>query len=145
MKVPRVDVRKNGIAFTYAPKALPFPVTPEYKEVEKFYPLTERFNQEILTVERLRPGTYELAFDGVKVGEFTAEEFGKGVNIAKLDTPNQRKAVALVKLAEKLSGMNPASAEKRKAAVLAAMEDVYEMLNAVRPAVSRVTLKLKSK
>ena len=50
-----------------------------------------------------------------------------------------------MKLVEKLSGMNPASAEKRKAAVLAAMEDVYEMLNAVRPAVSRVTLKLKSK
>ncbi|MBQ3098816.1 MAG: hypothetical protein IJC66_11755, partial [Kiritimatiellae bacterium] len=145
VKVPSVDVRKDGIAFTYAPKALPFPVTAEYREVEKFYPLTERFNQEILAVERLRPGTYELAFDGVKVGEFTAEEFAKGVNIATLDTPNQRKAASLVKLAEKLNGMNSALAEKRKAAVLAAMEDVYEMLNAVRPAVSRVTLKLKSK
>ena len=74
VKVPSVDVRKDGIAFTYAPKALPFPVTPEYKEVEKFYPIEKRFNQEILAVEQLRSGTYELAFDGVKVGEFTAEE-----------------------------------------------------------------------
>ena len=145
VKVPRVDVRKNGIAFTYEPKSLPFPVTPEYDEVEKFYPLTERFNQEILTVERLRPGTYELAFDGVKVGEFTAEEFEKGVNIAKLDTPNQRKAAALVQLAEKLNGVNSASSEKCKAVALDGMEDMYEMLNAVRPAVSRVTLMLKSK
>lgn len=145
VKVPRVDVRKNGIAFTYEPKALPFPVTSEYREVEKFYPLTERFNQEMLIVERLRPGTYELAFDGVKVGEFTAEEFEKGVNVATLDTPNQRKAASLVKLAEKLGCMNSALAEKRKAAALAGMEDVYEMLNAVRPAVSRVTLRLKAK
>ncbi|MBR3923184.1 MAG: hypothetical protein IKJ45_08720, partial [Kiritimatiellae bacterium] len=145
VKVPSVDVRKDGIAFTYAPKALPFPVTPEYKEVEKFYPIEKRFNQEILAVEQLRSGTYELAFDGVKVGEFTAEEFGKGVNIAALDTPNQRRAASLVKLAEKLNGMNPASVEKCTAAILARMEDVYEMLNAVRPAVSRVTLKLKAK
>jgi hypothetical protein len=144
VRVPRVDIRKSGIAFTYAPKSLPFPVTPEYKEVEKFYPLTERFNQEILMVERLRSGTYELAFDGEKIGEFAAEELAKGVNIAALDTPNQRKAASLVKLAEKLNGMNSASAEKRKAAGLAGMEDVYEMLNAVRPAVSRVTLMLKS-
>ena len=144
VKVPRVDVRKSGIAFTYAPKALPFPVTSEYKEIEKFYPLTERFNREILMVERLRPGTYELAFDGEKVGEFTAEELAKGINVAALDTPNQRKSASLMKLAEKLNGMNSASDEKRKAADLAGMEDVYEMLNAVRPAVSRVTLMLKS-
>ena len=95
-------------------------------------------------VERLRPGTYELAFDGVKVGEFTAEEFGKGVNIAALDTPNQRRAASLVKLAEKLNGMNSALAKDRKSATLAKIEDVYEMLNAIRPAVSRVTLKLKA-
>lgn len=145
VKVPRVDVRKNGLAFTYAPKALPFPVTPEYKEVEKFYPLTERFNQEILSVERLPQGTYELAFDGVKVGEFTAGEFEKGINISSLDTPNQRKAVSLVKHVEFLHGAYSAMAKKRMSETKAKMEDVYEMLNAVRPAVSRVTLKLKAK
>ena len=145
VKVPRVDVRKNGIAFTYAPKALPFPATPEYKEVEKFYPLTERFNQEILAVERLRPGTYELAFDGVKVGEFTAEEFEKGVNIATLNTPNQRKAASLVKFAESLRNRYSVWAKKHKSSTMSGMEDAYEMINTLRPAVSRVTLKLKDK
>ena len=145
VKVPRVDVRKNGIAFTYEPKSLPFPVTPEYDEVEKFYPLTERFNQEILAVDRLNPGTYELAFDGVKVGEFTAEEFGKGVNIAKLDTPNQRKAAALVKLAESFRNRYSAWKAKGRSSIMAEMEDACEMVNALRPAVSRVTLKLKDK
>ena len=145
VKVPRVDVRKNGIAFTYAPKALPFPVTPEYKEVEKFYPITKRFNQEILAVERLNPGTYELAFDGVKVGEFTAEEFEKGVNIATLNTPNQRTAASLVKLAESLGNRYSVWTKKRKPSAMSGMEDAYEMINALRPAVSRVTLRLKDK
>ena len=145
VKVPSVDVRKDGIAFTYAPKALPFPVTAEYREVEKFYPLTGRFNQEILAVERLRPGTYELAFDGVKVGEFTAEEFAKGVNIATLDTPNQRKAVALVKLAESFRNRYSAWKKKGRSSIIVEMEEVCEMVNTLRPAVSRVTLKLKDK
>ena len=145
VKAPRVDVRKNGIAFTYEPKSLPFPVTPEYKEVENAYPVTERFNQEILTVERLRPGTYELAFDGEKVGEFTAEELGKGVNIATLDTPNQRKAAALVRFVEPIRNRYSVWTEKRRPSLLSGVEDAYEMINALRPAVSRVTLKMKEK
>ena len=96
-------------------------------------------------VERLRPGTYELAFDGEKVGEFTAEEFARGVNIAALDTPNQRKAASLVKIAECLRDKCSVMAEDCKAVTMAEIKDVYEMLNAVRPAVSRVTLRLKSK
>ena len=131
--------------YAYAPKALPFPVTPEYKEVEKFYPITKRFNQEIIAVERLNPGTYELAFDGVKVGEFTAEEFEKGVNIAKLDTPNQRKAAALVQLAESFRNRYSAWKAKGRSSIMAGMEDACETINMLRPAVSRVTLKLKDK
>ena len=144
VRVPRVDVRENGIAFTYEPKSLPFPVTPEYKEVEKFYPITDRLNQEILMVEQLDPGTYELAFDGMKVGEFTAEEFEKGVNIATLDTPNQRKAASLVKLAESIRDRYSVWAAKRNSSGMSGIEDAYEMINALRPAVSRVTLKLKA-
>ena len=96
-------------------------------------------------VEKLCPGTYELAFDGVKVGEFTAKEFETGVNVALLDTPNQRKSAALVKLAECLRDKCSVMAEDCKAVTMAEIKDVYEMLNAVRPAVSRVTLRLKSK
>ena len=145
VKVPRVDVRKGGIAFTYAPKSLPLPATPAYMEAEKFLPLTERFNQEILVVERLAPGVYELAFDGKTVGAFTAEEFEKGVNVAMLDTPNQRKAASLAKLAVSLGGRYAAWANKRNSAAVAELEDAYEMLNAMRPAVSRVTLRLKTR
>ena len=144
VKVPRVDVREDGIAFTYAPKAMPFPATPEYIEAEKLQPLAKRFNQELLIVEGLPHGVYELAFDGVKAGEFSAEEFETGVNIATLDTPNRRRADSLAQFAGALRDRYAAWTESRSPADMARLVDTYEMMNAVRPAVSRVTLKRKS-
>ena len=50
----------SGVAFTYAPKALPFPKLPEYETAAAFYPLTERLNQEVIAVSGLAPGSYDL-------------------------------------------------------------------------------------
>jgi hypothetical protein len=198
--VTRVSVRRDGVAFTYAPGALPFPGTAAYSDAEKSYPLTEKLNQEIFAIENLPSGTYELSFDGKTVGAFAAEEFARGVNVALLDTPNQRRAKEAMRLAEELRAkcvawrgvvniekrhlvnnrIDPsdraavdaflakrtADMEKsgnqsleywkgcvrnynaqrdRKKALLAEIEDAYERLNAVRPAVSRVVLKLKKR
>ena len=55
-----VDKRADGVAFTYAPKALPFPAIPAYTNAATLYPITERLNREILIVENLAPGTYTL-------------------------------------------------------------------------------------
>ena len=196
--VTQTAVRKDGIAFTYAPKALPFPAIKPYLDAESTYPLTEKLNREIFRIENLPSGTYELFFDGTKAGEFTAEAFAAGVNVALLDTPNAKLAMAAAKLAEDLHGrcsswrnfmniekrvilgrkVDPAdhaaadacldkwlselesrkhkhisdlrkSVEnyRRKRAIRteieAAIDDVYARLDAVRPAVSRVVLKLK--
>ncbi len=86
----------NGVTFTYAPKALPFPNLPEYVKADEFYPLTRRLNQETIAVSGLRPGKYVMAFDGRKIGTFAANELEKGVNVALLDTPNQRRAMEIV-------------------------------------------------
>ena len=98
----------GGVAFTYAPKALPFPALDEYREAEKFSPLTERFNRESFIVTGLDEGAYDLAFDGVKVGTFTAAEFAKGVNVALLDTPNQLRAREVAKVAQELRSLEGA-------------------------------------
>jgi hypothetical protein len=143
--VSAVEVREDGIAFTYAPKAMPFPATAAYRAAERLYPLTERLNQEIFMIENLKPGRYALAFDGVKVGEFSAEELNSGVNVALLDTPNQRKAAAVVECAENLRRQYSAWRRSRgaeKVAAMGEMDDVRERLNALRPDVSRVTVKL---
>ena len=191
-----IAVRADGVAFTYAPRALPFPVTPAYTNAEAFYPLTKRLNQELFIIENLAPGQYELAFDGVAAGIFSAEAFGKGVNVACLDTPNQRRAQETATIVDRLREKCAAwrgvvNMEKRilrqqkidpedraaadayfdkwvaemtaqkkpwadhyrrqvkryrelrnaKPALLAEIDDLYERVNAVRPAVSRVTLR----
>ena len=94
----------NGVAFTYAPKALPLPVTKKYRDAERLYPLTERFNHEDFIVRGLAAGRYSLAFDGREIGVFTADEFAAGVNVAILDTPNQRVAQATASTADGLRG-----------------------------------------
>ena len=101
-RVTHVVKRADGVAFTYAPKALPFPAIPAYTNAESFYPVTERLNQEVFIVEGLEPGTYGIAFDGREVGEFSAEDLYSGVNVALLDTPNQRIALAAADVAGKL-------------------------------------------
>lgn len=101
-----LTVRKagpDGVGFAYAPKALPFPVSPAYREAEAFYPITETFNRETLRVTDLPAGDWELFTDDRSVGVFTAEEFAEGVNLAVLDTPNQRIAQAAKVKADRLN------------------------------------------
>ena len=183
----------SEVAFTYAPKALPFPKLPEYANAEAFYPLTERLNKEVIAVTGLAPGSYDLAFDGVKVGTFSADQLAAGVNIALLDTPNQKLAQALAEPMRRLhpnqtrlrqvrlvqimledAGVDPRDyaasdawlatwlEKQRKSewyggvkawvegyqagrdavpALQAEADDLYEQMGAVRPAVSRVTIK----
>lgn len=192
--VSSIHLFNGGVAFTYAPKALPFPKTADYEVGEKYYPLTARFNQELLFVTNLVAGSYDLAFDGEKVGTFAAADFAKGVNVALLATPNQKRAQELAPLVARLqeiasrrrymelnrisirrAKVDPKDykasmayledwlakreAEKspyigsfrnwvktyrewalREGELIAAEEDIRERLNAVRPAVSRVTL-----
>ena len=184
----------DGVSFTYAPKALPFPKSADYEMAEKYYPLTARLNQELVVVTNLVAGSYDLAFDGVKVGTFSADEFLKGVNVALLATPNQKRAQELLPLIAQLQDiavkrrqlelnririrgakidpkdqsaalacleawLAKREAENnrhigayrtwvktyrewapREGELVAAEEDVRERLNAVRPAVSRVTI-----
>ncbi|MBQ9366632.1 MAG: SGNH/GDSL hydrolase family protein [Victivallales bacterium] len=92
----------KGFSFKYAPNALPFPVTPDYKTVEMLYPITEKLNREIIRVKGLPQGSYVLKADGVEIATATAEELAKGVNIAILATPSQKKAREAAVVKQKL-------------------------------------------
>ena len=100
--ISTVSKRPDGLAFTYAPKQMPFPKLPEYVADERYVPLTDLFNNEKFYVLDLPAGEYDLAFDGVKVGTFSSEAFSNGVNVALLNTPNQQRAQEAAKLAASL-------------------------------------------
>lgn len=102
-----VDETEVGAAeamagFSYAPKALPYPKTPEYETVDRLVGFTEKHNREMLKVRGLARGRYGLFGNGILLGEFSADEFASGVNIALLDTPGQRFALSLVPVQREL-------------------------------------------
>ncbi len=125
--VTAVRPRKDGIAFTYAPKAMPLPVASLKAASE--CPFLKKLNCELFVVENLAEGEYDLSFDGRKIGRFTAAEFAKGVDVAGLDTPNQRMANEAAKLAGRIPAADPEEAA-----------ELRERFVALRPAVSRVVI-----
>lgn len=96
------ESKAKGFSFKYAPKALPFPCVPEYTTVETLHPITEKLNREIIRVKGLPEGSYALKTDGTEIATATAEELAKGVNIAILATPSQKKALEAAAVMRKL-------------------------------------------
>ena len=101
------DASNGARKFTYRPTALPIPAGRHYRSDDRMYPLTERLNQEIIRIKGLPQGTYNLTAGGNPLGAFSAVQLAKGINIATMDTPSQRKAKDGIKIAaefKKLAG-----------------------------------------
>ena len=130
--VTSVRVRPDGIAFSYAPKSLPLPAGDALDAACAAAPFLAQMNRENITVIGLPPGEYAFSFDGREIGRFSAEAFEKGVDVAALDTPNQRLAHSAAAIAESL-----VSATGEEAC------ELRERLNTLRPVVSRVLISRK--
>ena len=75
---------ENGVVtFTCQENALPFPIDNAMaKKVDALVPFTESFNREMLTVTGLPAGTYKIVIDGQEAMSASAEDLGKGINLA---------------------------------------------------------------
>ena len=93
----RLAAADNRAKAAYAPKALPLPKCAEYLKDDEIYPLTEKFNREMLSVDGLAAGDYVVCADGRPLKTFTADELKRGVNLALLDTPSQRRSQQALK------------------------------------------------
>ncbi len=85
--VSELSVSDGGVSYTYLAKSLPMGVDDAgYKAVHEnygeFVNFTESMNQEIIKITNLADGIYTIAFDGSEIGEYSAQELSKGVNIA---------------------------------------------------------------
>jgi hypothetical protein len=63
------------------------------------------------------------------------------VNVSELQTPNQIKAQSFAKFAENLSVMYSDLKTKMSKSILVEQDDLRQILNSVRPQVSRVVIK----
>ena len=97
-----LDASQDKASFLYEAKSLPYPIdstsqtwgnSQKLSDALNFYPFTKEFNQEIIQVDGLKPGKYQLKIDGQPIAQFTAEEWAKGVNMAILgNTPQYKQA-----------------------------------------------------
>jgi len=88
----------DSVSFSLLEKALPFPVEPAAREIADEIGFDDEFNREVLCIRNLPAGAWKLKIDGAEVCRAPADEWAKGVNLAKYATPmmeQSRKVAAL--------------------------------------------------
>lgn len=93
--------QSDRLAWTQRDQALPLPIDTSDAVMAlavRSSDLEAALNQQPLTVSGLKSGTYQLSIDGVKAGEFSAEQLAAGINLAMLPTPMANQAREVHKL-----------------------------------------------
>jgi lysophospholipase L1-like esterase len=93
--VSDLAAKESGIAWTELDDALPLPL--DHKNAGNHFLLQisdieQDLDQQLLTVQGLSPGSYQLTIDGTPVSTFTDAELAKGVNLASFNTPMRGQA-----------------------------------------------------
>lgn len=105
-------VRKSdiGVSFNYLAESLPFPIdsvngvweNPQTQaDALAVYPFIKEFNQEVLKIDGLQKGNFDLLIDGKKIRAFSADTLAKGINMALLNnTPQYQQSISIMYLNE---------------------------------------------
>lgn len=106
--ISQLSASTGKVSFSYLAASLPFPIDTvarvwgnDQKQADalKWISFTDDFNREMLTVSGLQPGEYSLLIDGNAIGKWTAEAFGKGINLATInETPQYKQATSIMQL-----------------------------------------------
>ena len=81
-EVKEVAKADGGVTFTVLEKALPFPIDPGAMRVLNMLTIEKDLNQQIVTVQGLAAGNYELRIDGTPAGRYSAQDMEQGINLA---------------------------------------------------------------
>ncbi len=80
-----LNVSSDGVAFQRKDKALPMPVPSEWKPILPYINDLKDLNYYGLKVTGLDAGKYVLRIDNQNIGEYTAEDLSKGVNLGNVN------------------------------------------------------------
>ena len=82
VKIQGPGKEDGSLTFTRHDFAMPF--FPEGAEgILKWSPILDEMNRYTLQVKGLKPGRYAIQYDGKKIAEYSGDELGKGVNLAR--------------------------------------------------------------
>ncbi|MFA6962138.1 MAG: SGNH/GDSL hydrolase family protein [Opitutaceae bacterium] len=80
-RVENVVKTPNTIEFQYIADSLPFPVEEAAASALDWFPFTEKFNREVLSVTGLEAGRYRLKIDGRDIRGYSSAELALGINL----------------------------------------------------------------
>jgi lysophospholipase L1-like esterase len=104
-KAANADVTDwKGGSWTVTEKALPMPI--DWKDPSTVLAVNssdfvQALDQEILKIDGLHAGKWQLNIDDHAAGTFSSEELGAGINLVKLDTPMMQQAATVLELTRK--------------------------------------------
>jgi lysophospholipase L1-like esterase len=104
-KVTELEFAKNKISFISHPASLPFIMFSGAAPALDLVPFTKEFNTDLLKVTGLPKGNYRLVLNDSITGEFSAEQFAEGINIALLNTPQIRQAKEVMEYCLKMKAV----------------------------------------
>lgn len=109
--VTNLFIAPSTIKFDYLAKSLPYPMdtiptgwgNPKRSQHDALnvIPFTDEYNRELLQIRRLKGEKYTLKIDGKLIGNFTAADLEKGINLATIKiTPQHQQAMAVMHINE---------------------------------------------
>lgn len=81
-QVSDLKASSTQVSFECLERALPYPVPKPAADALKLVPFEQELNQQILKIDGLASGDYELRIDGQLVGQYDAASLTSGVNLA---------------------------------------------------------------
>jgi hypothetical protein len=97
-QIQNLKFADNVVGFDRLDDALPMPVDTAAEPALKLAPILDELDQYALRVTGLVPGNYQLSIDGEVVGKATADELGRGWNLALNAGPITKQGQELLKL-----------------------------------------------
>lgn len=107
-KISNLSASAAKVSFGYLAQSLPFPVdtvarmwgnNQKQSDALQWIPFTEDFNREMLQVQGLQAGEYNLLVDGHSIGKWNAAAFAEGINLATIqETPQYKQATSIMQL-----------------------------------------------
>ncbi len=92
-QVSNLQASPTAVSFDCLERALPYPVPKAAADALRLVPFEQELNQEILKIDGLTPGDYELRIDGQSAGRYDAQSLKAGVNLAgNPQTPQYQQA-----------------------------------------------------
>lgn len=89
-----LDRKKDGAVFLVKENSLPFPLKENLQEALKHVNFMNEYNVELLQINNLALGNYQLNIDSVVVGVFSRDQLKKGINLAEYgNTPQNHQAI----------------------------------------------------